>query len=339
MTIEESAAPRNVTIYDVAREAGVSISTVSNALNRPEKVGEVTRARVMQVADELGYMPKPEAASLARRSLRRVGVFAPFTSYASFLRRLAGVLEVAGERGIEVSIFDHGSAARLESPVLESVPLQARFDGVIVMGMELDATVEKRLHERGLPVVLVDADSRVFPSLVIDDDGAGALAAEYLLSLGHRRFGYVSEVQTSDYESQSVRRLHGFRAVLEEHGGCTLEARQTLPTVEAAEAAGLELLQLPDRPSALIAHFDLMSAGLLRAARKLGMQVPAEVSVVGFDDGDVAEAADLTTVRQPFEDSGRVAMRMLLSAMSAPGPRVRSRLALELVVRGTTLAI
>lgn len=336
MTLDEPSVHRAATIYDVAREAGVSISTVSNALNRPHKVGEATRSKVMRAADELGYTPKAEAASLARRSVQRVGVFAPFSSYESFMRRLAGVLEVAGELGIEVSVFDHGSVARLESPVLESVPLQARFDGVMVMGMALDPVVEGRLRERGLPVVLVDAESASYPSLLIDDDGAGALVADHLLGLGHRRFGYVSEEQTTDYESQAARRLHGFRSRIDAIGGCTLEVREALPTVEASEAAGLELLSSPDRPTALVAHFDLMAAGLLRAARGLGLAVPQDVAVVGFDDGTLAEAADLTTVRQPFEDSGRVAMRMLNAAIAQEGPHLRTRLSVELIERGST---
>lgn len=326
-----------VTIYDVAREAGVSISTVSNALNRPHKVGEDTRVRVLGVADELGYMPKAEAAVLARRSARRVGVFAPFTSYDSFMRRLAGVLTAASASGVEVAVFDTGSAAQLAIPVLASIPLQARFDGLIVMGMAIDPIVEQRLLDREIPVVVVDAHSERFPSLVVDDAAAGALAARHLIERGHRDVGYVAERQLTDYESQSHSRLAGFRAVVEAAGG-TVRVVESGPSAEEAHDAARGMLGAPDRPTALVAHFDRMGVGLLRAGREAGLDLPRELSIMSFDDGPVAEAASLTTVRQPFEESGAAALRLLDSV----GGRVmvtRTQLELRLVDRGSTAQV
>lgn len=325
-----------VTIYDVAREAGVSISTVSNALNRPHKVGLETRERVLRVADALGYIPKPEAAVLARRSNRRVAVFAPFTSYDSFLRRLSGVLEQAARSGTEVSVYDVGSAAQLASPVLSSVPLQARFDGLIVMGMAVDPVVEQRLVDREIPVVVVDAHSDRFPALVVDDAEAGALAARHLVELGHRHVGYVAEQQATDYESQSTSRLAGFRAVVEAAGG-SVRVVESGPSADEAAAAARDLLGRARGLTALVAHFDRMGVGLLRAAREEAIAVPERLSVISFDDGPVAEAAGLTTVRQPFEESGAVALRLL----DAAGERqmvTRTHLELRLVERGSTAA-
>lgn len=326
-----------VTIYDVAREAGVSISTVSNALNRPHKVGLETRERVLRVADALGYIPKPEAAVLARRSNRRVAVFAPFTSYDSFLRRLSGVLEHAATSGTEVSVYDVGSAAQLASPVLSSVPLQARFDGLIVMGMAVDPVVEQRLVDREIPVVVVDAHSDRFPALVVDDAEAGALAARHLVGLGHRRIGYVAEQQATDYESQSTSRLAGFRAVIEAAGG-SVRVVESGPSADEAAVAARDLLRRERGLTALVAHFDRMGVGLLRAAREEGLAVPERLSVISFDDGPVAEAAGLTTVRQPFEESGAVALRLL----DAAGERqmvTRTHLGLRLVERGSTAQV
>lgn len=325
-----------ITIYDVAREAGVSISTVSNALNRPHKVGLETRERVLRTADALGYVPKPAAAVLARRSNRRIAVFAPFTSYDSFLRRLSGVLEQAAASGTEVSVYDVGSAAQLASPVLSSVPLQARFDGLIVMGMALDPVVEQRLLDREIPVVVVDAASDSFPTLVVDDSAAGALAAQHLVDLGHRRIGYVAEQQMTDYESQSSNRLAGFRAVVLAAGG-SVHVVESAPTADAAAVAARRLLELDPRPTALAAHFDRMGVGLVRAARDTGLPVPQQLSVISFDDGPVAEAAALTTVRQPFEESGAIAFR-LLDAAGASQMVTRTQLELRLVERGSTAA-
>jgi DNA-binding LacI/PurR family transcriptional regulator len=321
------------TIYDVAREAGVSISTVSNALNRPHKVGESTRQRVLQVADELGYMPKPAAAVLARQGTRRIGVFAPFTSYESFLRRLSGLLHAATADGVEVAVFDVGSAAQLASPVLASIPLQARFDGLVVMGMDLDPAVEQRLVDRHIPAVVVDAHSDVFPSLVVDDAAAGRIAARHLVDLGHREIGYVAERQLADYTSQSTSRLGGFREVLEAAGG-HLHVVESGPEPDDAAAAADALLDA-ERVTAVVAHFDRMAVGVLQAARRRGLRVPEDLSVASFDDGPVAEAAGLTTVRQPFEESGAAAFR-LLGAAATSRLRVRSELQLTLTTRSST---
>ena len=326
------------TIYDVAREAGVSIATVSNVLNKPERVGERTRKRVLEVADQLGYVPKANAASLARKRVGRIAVIAPFTSYASFMRRLSGVLAEASRRGVDVSVFDMESAATATSPVLDAIPIRGFVDGLIVMGEPLEPTVEQRLASRGMPVVVVDADSDSFHVVKIDDYGAGRLAARHLIELGHRTIGYLLEGQVSDYESQARRRLGGFRAELATHPGVTLGVDQCAGTLAAAREAGRAMLSASSRPSAVMAHFDDLAVGVVRAASDLGIAVPRDLSVLGFDDGPVAEAADLSTVRQPFEESGALATRLLLEALDRPTGRLRTVLDCSVVPRGTTAA-
>lgn len=325
-----------ITIYDVAREAGVSIATVSNVMNKPERVGARTRQRVLEVADRLGYVPKPDAASLARKHVGRIGVIAPFTTYASFMRRLSGILTVASAQRVDVSVFDMESAATAPSPVLETLPIRGYVDGMIVMGEPLEPAVEQRLSSRGVPVIVVDADSERFNVVKIDDYGAGRLAARHLVSLGHRRIGYLSEGQVSDYESQARRRLGGFRAEVAEHPDIELVVAQARGTVAAAREAARELLGGPNRPSAIMAHFDDLALGAIQAARDLGVQVPRDLSVLGFDDGPVAEAADLSTVRQPFEESGALAARLLLEELDRPGERRMTVLDCHVVARGTT---
>ncbi len=208
-------APEQVTIYDVARAAGVSISTVSNALNRPDRVAGSTLEQVLAVADSLGYVPKADAVSKARQTMRRIGVLAPFSSYRSYLERLAGVLVEAQGARVEVSAFDHESLATASSPVLASMPIRGQVDGIIVMGMRIEDVIEKRLFDRHVPTVVVDAESARFPSVACDDRSGGELAARYLFGLGHRSFGYVVEPQASQYDSQAIRRLSGFRDALE----------------------------------------------------------------------------------------------------------------------------
>jgi len=330
---------KHATIYDVAREAAVSISTVSNVLNRPGRVAADTRRRVLQVADELGYLPKATAAHLARKRVGRIGVIAPFTAYPSYLRRLSGLLRSTAGAPVEVSVFDHESAATASSPVLASLPIRGAVDGLVVMGAPIEPSVEERLYARGLPVVVVDADSSRYSVVNINDHAAGRAAAEHLLELGHTRIGYVVEEQVSEYESQARRRLGGFRARLAEEPGVQLRLVPARGTMDSAREVAHGLLGSPDRPTAVMAHFDDLALGVVRAARDLDLDVPGELSVLGFDDGPVAEAAGLSTMRQPLEESGALAAQMLLEEISSRGQRRVTLLDCALVRRDTTAAV
>jgi LacI family transcriptional regulator, galactose operon repressor len=324
-----------VTIYEVAELAQVSISTVSNVMNKPDRVSSTTRERVLAAAYELGFVPKIQAVSLARRGTGRIGVMAPFTSYGSYLRRLSGVLTAAAELEIDVVVFDHESAALASSPVLASMPIHGRLDGLIVMGLRIEDAIAARLRERNLPTVAVDAESALFSRVVIDDNEGGRLAAGHLRDRGHRRVGYLLERQVSDYESQAIVRLTGFREVIRAAGGEVIVATSD-NSVAAARRAAAALLDGADRPTAVMAHHDVLAVGVLLAARDRGLRVPDDVAVMGFDDGDAATAADLTTVRQPFEESGTTALAVLLGNLDGSGPRSTTVLDVHVVERSTT---
>jgi DNA-binding LacI/PurR family transcriptional regulator len=327
------------TIYDVATQAGVSISTVSLALNSPARVSAETRRKVLAAVDALGFVPKTDAVARARRGVGRVGVIAPYTSYPSVARRLNGVLQAVGRRPLEIVLFDQESAAESSSPLLGSLPITGRLDGLIVVSLPLDDAVAKRLTGLRLPTVLVDVRHPRFDSVLADDPTGGRLVAEHLVARGHRRFGFLGEAQKSHlYVSPSQRRLAGYRVALAE-AGYTLtdsDVRLTGHGVESAFAATKELLSVENRPTAVFASDDTLAAGALRAAHDLGLAVPGDVAVVGFDDGDLAEALDLTTVRQPLEESGRAAMERLLQQLDRPGTVREVALRLELVLRGTS---
>ena len=329
------AAGDRVTIYEVAERARVSISTVSNVLNKPDRVSPATRARVLAAADELGFVPKMQAVSFARRAAGRIGVMAPFTSYSSYLRRLSGLLATAAQLEIDVVVFDHESAALASSPVLASMPIHGRLDGLIVMGLPIEDAIAERLRERNLPTVAVDADSALFSRVVIDDSNGGSLAAAHLRDRGHRRVGYLLERQVSDYESQAIRRLSGFEQVIGAAGGDVRVATSD-NSVGAARQAAAALLDVVDRPTAVMAHHDALAVGVLLAARDRGLRVPDDVAVMGFDDGEAATAADLTTVRQPFEESGNTALGVLLGHIDGSDLRSTTVLDVRLVERSTT---
>ena len=331
--------PSRVTIYDVAAEAGVSISTVSLALNTPARVGEGTRSRVLAAVDALGYTPKTEAVAKARKGVGRIGVIAPYTSYPSVARRLSGVLHAVAGRALEVVVFDQESAARSASPLLASLPLTGRLDGLIVMSVPLEEATARRITDLELPAVLVDVRHRDFDSVHTDDVTGGRLVGEHFAGRGHRVCGFLGERQESDrYVSPTARRLSGFRAALREAGHELPDASTHFVEhgLQHAVASAKELLSQEGRPTAVFASDDTLAAGVLRAADSLGLDVPGDVAVAGFDDSDLAQALELTTVRQPLEESGSAAAELLLQRMSGRGTAREVALRLDLVVRGST---
>jgi LacI family transcriptional regulator len=328
---------RDVTIYDVAERAGVSISTVSLTLNQPAKVAVTTRERVLQAIDELRFVPKETAVVRARRSLARIGVVAPFSSYSSYAERLNGVLEVARSHDVEVVLFDEQSAAASSSPLLGSLPVTGRLDGLIVMSLPLSQEATDRVLRARLPMVLVDIAHPDFTSVVTDDEHGGHLAGELLVRSGKARFAFVSEVQMSDdFVSQGLLRLAGLRRALAEAGfdGDRVDHVTGTNDFDGGRAALSQILDASAEPIGVFAHHDVFAAGVLFEARSRGLDVPGQVAVVGFDDGDVARSIGLTTIAQPFRESGRVAARALVAAVNGDDDGVRKiELALRLVVR------
>lgn len=327
------------TIYDVAASAGVSISTVSLCLNNPSRVAVTTRDRILAAADALGYVPKAEAVSRARSRVGRIGVIAPFTSYASFGRRLNGILAELAASNLEVVVFDHESA--VVSPLLSTLPLTGRVDGLIVMSLPIDDDVRRRLHEQSIPAVLLDTAQDGFDTVRTDDLAGGRLAGRHLLDGGHSRIAFLGEgwVTPHSHQSQCEQRLAGLRSAVSEAGFSLDDAhvRFTSHDLDIARDEARMLLDSPDRPTAVFAHDDLLAAATLQAARDLNLAVPSDLAVVGFDDSDLAEALGLTTVRQPFEGSGQLAAKALQDRMANPTLPIRTTvLDLPLIHRATS---
>lgn len=328
------------TIYDVATRAAVSISTVSLALNAPNRVRPATLERILAAADELHYVPKAEAVAHARRGVRRIGVMAPFTSYTSFSRRLNGVMRYLNRGAWEIVVYDQESAA-FTVPSLASIPLTNKLDGLIVMSLPLeDKTADRILHRR-LPTVLVEARRPGFSSVSIDDAEGGRLAARLLLDRGHTRVGFIGELKRTrpDVTLPGDVRRDAFRDALAVAGHPLLEQRiRVVPhDPDAACHAAHSLLDLPDRPTAIFAQDDVLAGGVLKAARARRIRVPEELAVIGFDDSEIAHHLGLTTVRQPLEESGELAADMLVAQLSSPGRSLQhTTLALELIERETT---
>lgn len=325
------------TIYDVAKRAQVSISTVSLALNSPSRLKSTTLVRVMGAIDELGFVPKTEAVTRARRGVGRIGVIAPFTSFPSFGRRLNGVLSAVSGEPFEVVAFDQESAATSR---LETLPLTRRVDGLLVMSIPVGREIADRLMAQDVATVLVELSHPQFTSITIDNEAGGRMVAELLAQRGHERVAFVGHAQTvHDYVSQSEARLQGFRTGLAA-AGIALEAgdaRRVEHSFAAAQAAATDLLTGDAPPTAIFAYDDMLAGGVIAAARAQGVAIGADLAVVGFDDSDLAEALGLTSVSQPLEESGRLATQALMAQLADPGrPVQHTSLSLRLVERTST---
>ncbi len=326
------------TVYDVARHAKVSIATVSRVLNTPEKVNPATRARVIAAIDALGFVPRADATARARKTSGRVGVLAPFFTYPSFVERLRGVATALAGTSYEFVVYAV-DAAKQRDANLASIVVTRRVDGLVIMALPFGDDMARRMADARIEAALVEFSHNGFNSIEIDDAEGGRMAAAHFLATGRRRCAFVGDSELPDYAIHpSDMRLAGYRRALEEAGCCLPNEYVGLRPhgLETARQATLGLLDLPHPPDAIFAASDTQAMGVLKAARDRGVRVPDDLAVIGFDDIEVSEYIGLTTIRQPLQESGRIAVELVLNRLVDPGRPVQHvRLPLSLVVRET----
>jgi DNA-binding LacI/PurR family transcriptional regulator len=332
-------------IADVAREAGVSKAAVSFAFNSPGRLKPETAARIRAVATTLGYRPHPVARMLTAGSTTTIGILSPqglaeVFGNPFFPLFAEGVATVTEERGFGLLFISplHGS--------LERALARATVDGIIVVGLDRRHPEVEDIRRAGLPVVLVDTPAWPEHGAIEVDDMSGALAAaRHLLELGHRDLLIITMEPSEAQEDQASvmgRRMQGYRQAFAEHGVEVGPERVVVgpATFEGGEAAFLRAWDDGLRPTGVLSMSDAAAAGVLQAARHLGLTVPDELSVVGFDDLPLTRFTDppLTTVHQPVRRKGEEAARMLLEALTPEPGRGGEHRVLEtrLVVRRST---
>jgi DNA-binding LacI/PurR family transcriptional regulator len=319
----------------IATEAGVSLSTVSKVVHRRRDVSSSTRARVEDLLSHYGYVRPWERDQAAPRQM--VAVFrdlsGPYT-----LEVVRGIVDAAGLAG--VNVVTGTTSSRSISQWLEECLALGALGLIIVISM-LTEEDQRRIVEQRLPVVLVDplsAPTLDIPSIGVTNWNGAKDAVQHLLELGHTRIGMVAG---RSHSLAGSARLHGYRAALEEAGIGYDPAivRSTDFDFEEALAATLHILRGQDPPTAVFAASDAQALGVLEAARQRGLRVPGDLAVMSFDDTLVAAMAcpPLSAVRQPFEELGHEATRVLMQlAEGRPPASPRMELATELVLRTST---
>ena len=327
-----------ITIKDVAREAGVSVATVSRVFNNSAVVSDGTRQTVRKVAERLNYWPNGAARSLITNRTQAIGVMLPDLFGEFFSEILRGMDSTARQSGLHLLVSSsHADADELVAGLRTT---RGRIDGIIVMAPDMDARAAIRAVSAHLPLVLIDPGPGFAgcDSISIANQTGAAAIVSHLVTLGHRR---VATITGPERNADAQQRLDGYRAALH---GAGIEARDgyEIPgdfTEPSGYAAVDRLLALDPRPTAVFAAYDYMAIGVLGALSDAGVRVPEDIAVVGFDDMTMARYLNppLTTVHVDAHRLGERAMEMLLAR---PGARTGRRahhevLPTTLVVRGS----
>lgn len=335
------AAGPPVKLSDVAALAGVSPATASRVLNRPEKVGQDMRERVQAAASSLGYVRDAAARALASRRSRTMGAVVPTLSNPIF---------AAGVQGLESRLNEHGYALlvassdyRIDKELRHATTLVERgVEGLMLMGTEHHASLHALLETRGIPCIntWVYDEGAAQPCIGFDNVEAEGRLTRYLLDLGHRDFAMIAGI--SEGNDRVAARVTGVREALARHG-LALETGRLVEMPYGVRAGRDGLRAVLDgparpRPTAVICGNDLLAFGALFEAQAMGLDVPGDISIVGFDDNELAShiPPGLTTMHVPSAEMGELAADYLVNRDQGAPAQSKTRVEVRLVVRGSS---
>ncbi|MCU6795091.1 LacI family transcriptional regulator [Paenibacillus sp. WQ 127069] len=327
-----------VTIYDIAKEAGVSIATVSKVINRGGRISEKTRNKVIKIMDELNYQPSVVASALTGKQTYTLGLLLPDLANPFFAEIARSIEDRAQEMGFNVVICSTDNSLDKEERYI-SLLKQKSVDGIIIAtGVRNDALLKELVRQK-LPVALIarDMPAVAVDIVLVDDFQGGYLATSYLIQNGHKQIAVIAE----DTEVMSSKeRIRGYRHALEEAGIPFNPELVRISdfSVKSGKIAAGELLQGLKACTAVFACNDLLAIGTIQAAREMKLSIPDDLSVVGFDNTILATIVDppLTTIAQPIQDMGAQVVNMILRHING-GHTMNQRMVLppELVIRSS----
>jgi len=334
-----------VTIYEVAKKAGVGIGTVSRVLNNSPRISPDTRDRVLKVIKALHYQPHAMAQGLARKKSLTLAALVPFFTGHFYVELLKGIQQATAHYKYDLILYSIEDVHDKDF-YLKRALQQRRVDGVLLVSLPLPDTFAKEFQRKKLPLVLVDAFHREFDSITVNNQTGAYIAGRHLLHLGHKRLAMI----TGHHDSAPAQHRHaGFQNALQEAGVAIADdlivssdmlkneqvRRNDGFNKEAGYFGMKQLLQRNGRrPTGVFVASDIQALGAMKAVRESGLRIPEDIAIVGFDDIELAEYVGLTTVRQPMLQMGRQAVERLMQLIDAPNSqRQHLRIETELIVR------
>ncbi|MDX2076806.1 MAG: LacI family DNA-binding transcriptional regulator [bacterium] len=327
-------------IKDVADRAQVGIGTVSRVLNNSSQVRAETRERVLKAIEELGFIPNPAARQLSGGKTSVIGVITPFFTQPSYVERLAGIQSSLYESDYDLVLYSINSRAHFHTR-LQNLLTQRRTDGLILLTPpRIDTRTLPELEN--MPIVVLDSPHMPqYPTLRIDDHLGGVLATEYLLSKGYDKIGFIGDrLDDPDFGSGATQhRFEGMQVTLTKAQAPKNHQWYRFGGLghDIARVHAYELLNMTDRPRAIFTDSDIKAFDVINVAKDMGLRVPEDIAIIGFDDIDASRYMMLTTVRQPLMDSGTQTIEMLLDWLVNKNPpeKMMYFLPLEVIPRGT----
>lgn len=328
------------TIKDVAKKAGVGVGTVSRVINNSSAVSQKTRQKVNIAIEALNYAPNETARRLSLGKTYTVAVIAPFFTRPAFVQRIRGLESTFANSEYDFIIYNVDNYASRDK-YFKMLSRPKRNDGLLVMSIIPEEGHAQMLLKSGIPTIFVDAEHSAFSHVIINDLDGGYQATKHLIELGHCRIGMVSDhlVKTPFNYRSVFARYQGYKNALNEAG---LPIREEYfmscgVNKDAAKETAVKMLTLPTPPTAIFAYSDTHAFGVLQAAELLGIKIPDELSVIGYDDIELSEYLHLTTMRQKLFDAGAIGAELLLKQLSGQLNTAQTvNLDAELVVRRTT---
>ncbi len=331
-------SPNIPTLDDVARAAGVSTATVSRCLNEKEKVSQKTLAHVMQAINDLGYTPNFNARAMAAKRTHTIGAIIPTMENAIFAKGLQAFQETLRESGYNLLVSSSVYQPELEAEQVRALVARGA-DGLLLIGFERDHATYEFLERRGIPTMLAwtSIPESVHASVGFDNCAAMRRLADRVLSMGHTKLAVISGfIKGND---RAAGRVRGIKESLSAHGldPDSLPIIETHYEIEGGADAFEELMQTEHRPTVVMCGNDVLAAGAINRAKQLGLHVPDDISITGFDDIELASILHppLTTVHVPHRQMGQIAAKELIDMVEKRSSGVMRKLDVRIEMRAS----
>ncbi len=317
----------SVTIYDVAKKAGVGIGTVSRVINNSPQISPGTREKVLKVIKKLKYQPSAMAQGLARKRTNIIACIVPFFTGYFYFELLNGVQQSLSNYGYDLIFYSIDKLEKKEE-ILKRTILERKVDGVLLISMPMPDKLVSKFRESNLPIVLVDSYHDALDSIVVENKEGAFIATEYLINLGHKRIGMINGCLSS---VPAINRLEGFKAALKKYNIAYCNAfvinvglngdPEILHNDGFNKKAGYKamnqlLASNGEQPTAIFISSDIQATGAIKAIQEHDLKIPDDITIIGFDDIELSEYLGLTTIHQPMYDMGTLAVNRLMDKIA-----------------------